>query len=377
MADHEMEIQTLVIDSGTRMTKVGFAGDDSPRGIFQSIVGRPRHTGVMVGMRLRDAYVGYEAQCKRGFLTLKHPVEHGLVTNWDDMEKLWHHAFYSELCVAPEEHPVLLTEAPFNSNANREKMTQIIFETFNIPAMYAANKAVLSVFANGRTTGIVLDSGDSVTHAVPVYEGYVLPHAISQLVLGGRDLTDVLIRDLILSCVLNRYHRDMICDMKETIAYIALDFEHEIDKAKNCSKSVEKGFELPDGQVVNIGTERFRCPEVLFQPSLLGMEETGIHEKAYNSIMRCDDDIRKELFANIVLSGGSTMFPGIAKRMSKEITALAPSRTKIKVIAPPERKYSTWIGGSIFASLATFQKMLIAKAEYDESGPAIIHRKCI
>ncbi|PHT44419.1 Actin-1 [Capsicum baccatum] len=293
------------------------------------------------------------------------------------MEKLWHHAFYSELCVAPEEHPVLLTEAPFNSNANREKMTQIIFETFNIPAMYAANKAVLSVIANGRTTGIVLDSGDSVTHTVPVYEGYVLPHAISQLVLGGRDLTDLLIRDLSLSCVLNRYHRDMICDMKETIAYIALNFEHEIDKAKNCSKSVEKGFELPDGQVVNIGTERFRCPEVLFQPSLLGMEETGIHKKAYNSIMRCDDDIRKELFANIVLSGGSTMFPGIAKRMSKEITALAPSSTKIKVIASPERKYSTWIGGSIFASLATFQKMLIVKAEYDESGPAIIHRKCI
>ncbi|KAM3376468.1 hypothetical protein P3S68_015183 [Capsicum galapagoense] len=285
MADHEMKIQTLVIDCETGMTKVGFAGDDSPRGIFQSIVGRPRHTGVMVGMRLRDAYVGYEAQCKRGILTLKYPVKHGLVTNWDDMEKLWHHAFYSELCVAPKEHPVLLTEAPFNSNANREKMTQIIFETFNIPAMYAANKAVLSVIANGRTTGIVVDCGDDVTHAVPVYEGHVLPHAISQLVLGGRDLTGHLIRDL--SCVLNWCDRDMICSMKETMAYIALDFEHEIDKAKTCSKSVEKGFELPDGQVINIGTKRFRCPEVLFQPSLLGMEETGIHEKAYNSIMRC------------------------------------------------------------------------------------------
>ncbi|PHT77777.1 Actin-75 [Capsicum annuum] len=171
----------------------------------------------------------------------------------------------------------------------------------------------------------------------------------------------------------------MICDMKETITYIALDFEHEIDKAKNCSKSVEKDFELPDGQVINIGTERFHCPELLFQPSLLGMEETGIHEKAYNSIMRCDDDIRKDLFANIVLSGGSTMFPGIAKRMSKEITALAPSSTKIKVIAPPERKrkYSTWIGGSIFASLANFQKMWIARDESDEYGPAIINRKCI
>ncbi|KAM3267589.1 hypothetical protein P3S67_032218 [Capsicum chacoense] len=375
MADHEMEFQTLVIDNGTGTTKVRFAGDDSPRGVFPTIVGRPRHTGVMVGMGQKDVYVGYEALSKRGILNLKYPIGHGLVRKWDDIEKLWHHTFYDELCVAPEEHPVLLTEAPFNSKVNREKMTQIIFETFNIPAMYVANKAVLSVFANGRTTCIVVDCGDDVTHAVPIYEGTVLPRAISQLVLGGRDLTDHLIRDL--SCVINWYDREQICDMEETIAYIALDFEHEIDKAKNCSKSVEKGFELPDGQVINIGTERFRCPEVLFQPSLLGTEETGIHEKAYNSIMRCDDDIRKELFANIVLSGGSTMFPGIAKHMSKEITALSPSRTKIKVIAPPERKYSTWIGGSIFASLDTFLKMLIAKAEYDESGPTIIHRKCI
>ncbi|WFD43942.1 centractin- actin- protein of the dynactin complex [Malassezia psittaci] len=333
----------------------------------------------MAGAAEGDRFIGRSAQELRGLLRLRHPMEHGIVTDWADMERIWGYIYTEELKTLSEEHPVLLTEAPNNPRANREQAAQIFFETFNVPAMYTSIQAILSLYASGRTTGVVLDSGDGVTHAVPVYEGFAMPHAIRRVDVAGRDVTQYL------QALLRRagYYlhtsaeREIVRAIKEQKCQLSSSGQDDRD----AKRLVE--FTLPDGNLLKLGAERFKAPEALFNPELLGSEEAGAHHLVGDAIARSDLDLRRDLYANIVLSGGTTLTKGLflstltpkgyGDRMLHELKRIAPPDLRIKISAPPERKYSTWIGGSIFAGLSTFRKMWVSAEEYRED-PDCIHK---
>ena len=366
----------IVFDNGSGRLKAGFSGEDGPRSVFSCLIGRPRRQGIMPGMPSADTFVGDEAQAHRAFLTLSYPIEHGIVVDWAGMEKVWHHAFYNELRVSPDEHPVLLTEAPLNPLANRERMVRSMFETFQVPAVYVELQAVLSLYSAGRTTGVVLDSGDGVTHVVPIYEAYPIPHAILRLNLAGRDLTEYMVTLLTERgySFTTTAEREIVRDIKEKLAYVALDFEHDMQRSEE-SQELERDYELPDGNMLTISNERFRCAEALFRPMLLGKEAPGVHQCLHDCVKACDLDVRRDLYHNIVLSGGTTMFPGIAERIARELNAVLPQSVTANVIAAPERYYSSWIGGSILASLTTFDANWITRDAYNEMGAAILHNR--
>ncbi|CAO3610187.1 unnamed protein product [Cunninghamella echinulata] len=359
-------------DDGSGVIKAGFAGEEQPKCFFPSLVGRPKHVRIMAGAVEGDTFIGRKAQELRGLLKIRYPLKHGIVTDWEDMERIWQYIYTDELKTLSEEHPVLLTEAPLNPRSNRDNAAQIFFETFNVPALFTSIQAVLSLYSSGRTTGIVLDSGDGVTHSVPVYEGFAVPHAIRRIDIAGRDVTEYL--QLLLRKSGYNFHttaeKEVVRIIKEKTCYVALNPAKE---EKDTSGKMDD-FMLPDGNIIKLGAERFRAPEILFQPELIGEEYPGIHQTIVDCISRADLDLRKSLYSNIVLSGGSTLCKGFGERLLSEIKRLALKDIKIKIYAPPERKYSTWIGGSILASLSTFKKMWVSAEEYQED-PDIIHKK--
>ncbi|KAI7265393.1 Actin-like, partial [Hortaea werneckii] len=332
----------IVIDNGSGTIRAGYAGEDLPKCFFPSFVGRPKHLRVLAGGLEGDVFIGNRAQELRGLLKIKYPLEHGIVTDWDDMERIWQYIYTDELKTLSEEHPVLLTEAPLNPRQNRDTAAQILFETFNVPALYTSIQAVLSLYASGRTTGIVLDAGDGVSHAVPVYEGFAIPSSIRRIDVAGRDVTEHL--QTLLRKQGSVFHtsaeKEIVKNIKEKTSYIALDPKKEEKEWMSSaagrggeSKAVE--YPLPDGQKLRIGPERFRAPEILFDPEIVGSEWPGLHQIVVDAINRTDMDLRKALFGNIVLSGGSTMIKGFGDRLLHEVQRLAVKDMRIKIFAPP------------------------------------------
>ncbi|KAL1241487.1 Alpha-centractin [Trichinella nelsoni] len=366
--------QPIVIDNGSGTIKAGFAGDQAPKCHFPNYVGRPKHVRVMAGALEGNVFIGSKAVEYRGLLNIRYPMEHGIVQNWNDMELIWQHLYSKDqLQTFPEEHPVLLTEPPMNPSKNRERTAEYFFETFNVPALYISMQAVLSLYSTGRTTGVVLDCGDGVTHAVPIFEGFALPHSIVRTNIAGRDVTRLL--RLLLRKEGVEFYRssefEIVRTIKERICQVSTDSQRD-----DTGSSDKVQYMLPDGSTVVLGPCRFRAPEVLFRPDFIGEECEGAHECLAYCIQKSDIELRRQLYQNIILSGGSTLFPGFGDRLLNEVKRLAPKDIKIRITAPQERLFSTWIGGSILASLDTFRKMWISKKEYEDEGARVVHRKC-
>lgn len=359
--------------------KAGWGGEEAPAAHFPACVGRPKNQSSMQGVTQKSEYFSDECQQKRGILNLSYPIETGIVKSWADMEKLWNWTFTNELrCEASEQTGVLITEAPRNPKPNREKMTEIMFEQFNVQNFYVAIQAVMSLYAAGRSTGLVVDSGDGVTHTVPVFEGYSIPSAIERMEIAGREITQYTQKLLleINESFTSSAEMEIVKNIKEELSFVAQDYDAELEQC-NSSSDKDKNYTLPDKRVINIpGSTRIKIAELLFKPELNGKSCMSVHVLTHKSIQGSDVDVRKELAKNVIMSGGSTMYEGIATRLQSELENLLAAGSDVRIIAPADRKFSVWKGASTLASLSTFESSWINKAEYEEHGAAIVHRKC-
>lgn len=378
--------QPVVIDNGTATLKAGFAGTSKPKVVIGTKVGRTKHMRIMPGGALEteqtmsssdplSMFVGKKLDEHRGSFFLEYPMDKGHVVDkgWDAMEALWEHIYSKpNINVKAEDHPVLMTEAPLNPCHNRDKVAEIFFETFRAPALFFAPPAVLSLYSSGRTTGVVLDVGEGVTHAVPVYEGFALPHSVTRSDVAGRDVTrqmQLLLRRSGISFTTTA-EADLVKTMKEESCFVTRTPLPDDSTEKDSTTQ----YTLPDGQAVTLSTERYQAPNILFDPSLIGSEEAGVADILVDSIMKSDIDLRSTLFSQVVLAGGSTLLPGFGDRMLYEVRSRSPSHTKIRISAPPDRINTAFVGGSILGSLATFKSIWTSKTDYEEYGSNILHR---
>jgi actin-related protein 2 len=414
----------IVVDNGTGYVKAGYAGDNIPRKTFSSMVGRPTLRaeedfieGVVLKVRARaaagaarrrgarrciraapqtpaccpasalalpspqDIMVGDEAVANRRALEISYPLENGVVRNWEDMEHVWSYLFAEKLRTPTEGKRVLLTEAPMNPKENKRKMLEVMFEKYGFGFAQLETQAILTLYGQGRMTGLVLDSGDGVTHIVSVYQGYVLPHLTRRLDVAGRHITRYMTKLLQgRGYAFNRTADEQtVAEIKEKLCYVALDPARELRLAEDTTVLMEK-YTLPDGRVISVGAERFQAAEALFSPELVGVESPGMSNLVWDVIQAADLDIRAELYKGICLSGGSTMYPGLPSRLEHDIKAKylelvkgnksQAAKLKLEIVDPPRRKHAVFEGASVIASIyANNDQYWFSKAQYAEVRP--------
>ena len=367
---------TVVIDAGSGLIKAGFGGEDGPRSIFNSIVGTPKKMELMVGMELQDRYVGDNAIARYEIMNFSYPIQRGEVTDWDKYENLMHYLLYSEMRVVPEEISILITEGPRTSRKNREKLTEILFETFNVKRLHIANSSMVGLYSYGKTSGLIVDSGYNVTSTVPVYEGYPLAHASLKINIGGEDLSKNLLN--MIQSKLDETYVDMkgrflADDIKEKLGFILLN-QDDADDVKDST------YELPDGKKIEIGSELYKANEILFNPDEDEQKEKGVmslKNMVVDSINKCDNEIKNDIKENICLTGGTTLLKNFPEKLKNEISD-SNEGINFNLSAEQERLFSTWIGGSIVSSLDNFQFMWVSKKEYNDNGKnlLVIDSKC-
>lgn len=379
----------IVSDNGTGYVKCGHAGRNFPEHVFPAMVGRPiiRSQAKVGDIEVKDLMIGEEAALCRQMLEINYPMENGVVRSWEDMRHLWSYTFHEKMGLDPGNCKVLLTEPPLNPKTNREKMIQIMFEEYGFKGVYISIQAVLTLYAQGLLTGVVVDSGDGVTHICPVYDGFALAHLTRRLDIAGRDITRYLIKLLLLRGYAFNHTADFdtVREIKEKLCFVAYDIKQEEMLANDTTFNVES-YTLPDGRVIKLGAERFSAPEAMFQPHLLGRDENGVAELLFNTIQSADVDTRSGLYKHIVLSGGSTMYPGLPSRLEREIKQLYLERVlkgdtqrlskfKIRIEDPPRRKHLVFDGGSVLADIMkNNDSFWMTKAEYEEQGIRVLDK---
>jgi len=423
----------LVIDNGSYTIKAGIAGEEQPSVVMPTCIGIPKHRQVIIGTQQRKDkfFFGSGDEKDRdgswGLCKLVYPCKNGVISgsqNMEHMRCLWDQMYKDKRIDIPkQDHPVLLTEAVNNPIRNRVETAKIFFEQFNVPALYFAPAPVISLYAANRTTGCILDCGHGLSSVVPVCEGFAIPHAIQRIDLGGDEITKYFSHLLRKSgCKLNRTSSELeiVRKIKEEECELQVIKPSGIggigamanargmarggtaggdDDSKNnadyqyinddlnlgdgasggivgaASASNAPKYELPDGTVLSIGSARYRAPEILFNPSIIGAEYGGIQDCIYDCINKCDLDLRRSLYKEIVLTGGTTQTKNFGRRLVTELQDKVAKKAKIKVYAPMNRNFIAWIGGSLLATLVGFRPMWVTKADHDECGASILFRK--